>query len=111
MNSFKLKLSLGSISLALASTIPLFAQNAAVPAAEEAAAAPRRGGGGNGWSSYVMGSTLAQAQAFQAAAPFPNPPKGMLDDDGFVRIRWDFVLTTDNGPRIQFRTVGSVPQY
>jgi protein TonB len=51
----------------------------------------------------------AAIQAFQAAAPFPNPPKAMLDEDGFVRVNWDFILTTDNSPRIQFRNVGSVP--
>lgn len=51
----------------------------------------------------------AAIQAFQTAAPFPNPPKAMLDEDGFVRINWDFILTTENSPRIQFRNVGSVP--
>jgi len=51
----------------------------------------------------------AAVEAFQAAAPFPNPPRAMLDEDGFVRINWDFILTTDNSPRIQFRNVGSVP--
>jgi len=51
----------------------------------------------------------AAVTAFQTAAPFPNPPKAMLDEDGFVRINWDFILTTDNSPKIQFRNVGSVP--
>jgi protein TonB len=51
----------------------------------------------------------AAIQAFQTAAPFPNPPKAMLDEDGFVRVNWDFILTTDNSPRINFRNVGSVP--
>lgn len=51
----------------------------------------------------------AAIEAFQSAAPFPNPPKAMLEEDGFVRINWDFILTTDSGPRIQFRNVGSVP--
>lgn len=51
----------------------------------------------------------AAIEAFQSAAPFPHPPQAMLDDDGFVRINWDFILTTDNSPRIQFRNVGSVP--
>lgn len=51
----------------------------------------------------------AAVSAFQTAAPFPNPPKAMLDEDGFVRINWDFILTTDNSPRIQFRNVGSAP--
>lgn len=34
----------------------------------------------------------AATEAFRAAAPFPNPPKGILEDDGTVKIRWDFVL-------------------
>lgn len=31
-------------------------------------------------------------EAFQAAAPFPNPPKGIEDADGKIRIRWSFVI-------------------
>ncbi|MBL7668998.1 MAG: TonB family protein [Bdellovibrionaceae bacterium] len=34
----------------------------------------------------------AAIDAFRAAAPFPNPPQGIVDPDGFVKIRWDFVL-------------------
>lgn len=34
----------------------------------------------------------AAVEAFRAAAPFPNPPKGMVDGDGTIKIRWDFVL-------------------
>lgn len=34
----------------------------------------------------------AAIEAFRAAAPFPNPPKGMVDQDGEIKIRWDFVL-------------------
>lgn len=34
----------------------------------------------------------AAVEAFQSAAPFPNPPQGMVEPDGFIRIRWDFVL-------------------
>lgn len=36
----------------------------------------------------------AAVEAFRAAAPFPNPPKGIIEDDGTVKIRWDFVLET-----------------
>ena len=35
-------------------------------------------------------------EAFRAAAPFPNPPKGIIDPDGKIRIRWDFVLSEAN---------------
>lgn len=34
----------------------------------------------------------AAVEAFRSAAPFPNPPKGMMDDDGNIKIRWDFIL-------------------
>lgn len=34
----------------------------------------------------------AAIEAFKAAAPFPNPPKGIVEKDGTIHIRWDFVL-------------------
>lgn len=34
----------------------------------------------------------AAVEAFRAAAPFPNPPKGIVEQDGNIRITWDFVL-------------------
>jgi protein TonB len=34
----------------------------------------------------------AAVEAFKAAAPFPNPPKGIVESDGTIKIRWDFVL-------------------
>lgn len=34
----------------------------------------------------------AALQALKSAGPFRNPPKGMKDPDGLVRIRWDFVI-------------------
>lgn len=51
----------------------------------------------------------AAEEAFRQAAPFPNPPKGMVDGDGFVRINWDFILRMEAAPSIQFRNVGNVP--
>lgn len=30
--------------------------------------------------------------AFTKAAPFPNPPPGIVEPDGKINIRWDFVL-------------------
>ena len=36
----------------------------------------------------------AAVQAFKKAGPFPNPPKGLLDSDGQVRVRWEFILRT-----------------
>ncbi len=34
----------------------------------------------------------AAVEAFQQAAPFPNPPKGIVEQDGTIKIRWDFVV-------------------
>ena len=34
----------------------------------------------------------AAVEAFRQAAPFPNPPKGMMETDGTVKIRWDCVV-------------------
>jgi TonB family protein len=34
----------------------------------------------------------AAVEAFRSAAPFPNPPKGIIESDGTVKIRWDFVV-------------------
>lgn len=34
----------------------------------------------------------AAVEAFREAAPFPNPPRGMIEGDGHVKIHWDFVL-------------------
>lgn len=45
----------------------------------------------------------AAVEAFKLAAPFPNPPKGMLDASAKnVSIRWDFVVMADNSaPKIK----------
>ncbi len=34
----------------------------------------------------------AAVDAFRKAAPFPNPPRGIIDSDGTIKIRWDFIL-------------------
>lgn len=34
----------------------------------------------------------AAIEAFESAAPFPNPPQGIVEKDGKVRINWDFIL-------------------
>lgn len=36
----------------------------------------------------------AAIEAFRAAAPFPNPPSGIVNGTGQVEINWDFVLET-----------------
>lgn len=36
----------------------------------------------------------AAIKAFNDAGPFPNPPKGLVDNQGTIQVRWDFVLRT-----------------
>ncbi|OFZ79831.1 MAG: hypothetical protein A2583_06055 [Bdellovibrionales bacterium RIFOXYD1_FULL_53_11] len=36
----------------------------------------------------------AAVKAFNKAGPFPNPPKGIVDKEGNIKIRWDFILRT-----------------
>lgn len=36
----------------------------------------------------------ASVKAFNTAGPFPNPPKGLVDKNGEIKIRWDFVVRT-----------------
>lgn len=43
----------------------------------------------------------AAVEAFRAAAPFPNPPKGIVEQDGYIRIRWDFILEADARPLVE----------
>lgn len=58
-------------------------------------------------SSGITEIDEAAVEAFQRAGPFPNPPKGIVEEDGFVRIRWDFILKTEAAPRIQFQSAGT----
>ncbi len=54
----------------------------------------------------------AAVEAFHRASPFPNPPRGIIDKDGLVRIRWDFILKAQASPSIQFRRpTGGAPSY
>ncbi|MDX9731530.1 MAG: TonB family protein, partial [Bdellovibrionales bacterium] len=43
-------------------------------------------------ASGIVDLDDAAVEAFRAAAPFPNPPKGIVEEDGTLKIRWDFVL-------------------
>lgn len=36
----------------------------------------------------------AAVTAFKQAGPFPNPPRGLLNPDGEIQIRWEFILRT-----------------
>jgi TonB family protein len=47
-------------------------------------------------SSGFVDLDNAAVEAFTRAAPFSNPPKGILDDDETVVIKWDFILKTSN---------------
>lgn len=61
-------------------------------------------------SSGLSDVDNAAVEAFQKAAPFPNPPKGIVDSDGFVRIRWDFILKAQATPKIQFQRNPATPR-
>ncbi|MBI2609210.1 MAG: TonB family protein [Deltaproteobacteria bacterium] len=43
----------------------------------------------------------AAVRAFEQAAPFPNPPKNMIESDGSVKLRWDFIIEANRGSRIK----------
>lgn len=36
----------------------------------------------------------AAIDALNRAGPYPNPPKGLIDEDGKIHLRWSFVLKT-----------------
>lgn len=57
-------------------------------------------------SSGVEEIDEAAIDAFNRAAPFPNPPKGLVERDGLVRIQWEFILKASGGPQIQYRRPG-----
>lgn len=63
-------------------------------------------------SSGVIDVDDAAVEAFHQASPFPNPPRGIVDPDGLVRIRWDFILKAQAAPAIQFKRAGAgAPMY
>ena len=39
----------------------------------------------------------AATKAFELAAPFPNPPSGMVENNGEVHLTWSFVVQTSHG--------------
>lgn len=45
-------------------------------------------------TSGLMDVDQAAIDAFNKAGPFPNPPHGLVEADGTVRIEWEFVLKT-----------------
>ncbi len=45
-------------------------------------------------TSGVMDLDDAAVEAFNKAGPFPNPPQGLTDQEGIVRIEWEFILKT-----------------
>ena len=42
-------------------------------------------------------------RAMLAAAPFPNPPEGLKDEDGFIHFKFGFLLTIETGSSRLFR--------
>jgi TonB family protein len=52
-------------------------------------------------SSGVKELDQAARLAFYDAAPFPNPPQGMIDKNNSVTINWDFVVVSEAGSPIR----------
>ncbi|MCX6111935.1 MAG: hypothetical protein NTY22_01440 [Proteobacteria bacterium] len=44
-------------------------------------------------SSGVTGIDLAPGKAFSEASPFENPPKGMIDPDNTIKMKWRFIVS------------------
>jgi len=44
-------------------------------------------------SSGVVGLDDIPGRAFAEASPFENPPDGMIEADGYIRMRWRFVVS------------------
>ena len=45
-------------------------------------------------TSGVLDLDQAAIDAFNKAGPFPNPPRGLVERDGTVKVEWQFVLRT-----------------
>lgn len=45
-------------------------------------------------SSGLLDLDEAAIEAFNRAGPFPNPPRGMLNEAGQVKVEWEFILKT-----------------
>lgn len=45
-------------------------------------------------TSGLLDLDQSAVDAFNRAGPFPNPPQGMVDNDGTVKVEWEFVLKT-----------------
>lgn len=44
--------------------------------------------------SSILDLDNSAIEAFNRAGPFPHPPPGIADPDGFIRMRWGFSLQT-----------------
>jgi TonB family protein len=44
--------------------------------------------------SGIQTLDTAAVEAFNRAGPFPNPPRGLVGEDGRIRIKWEFILKT-----------------
>ena len=43
-------------------------------------------------SSGLVDLDQTAVNAFRLAEPFPNPPKDLIESDGFVRVKWKFIV-------------------
>jgi len=56
-------------------------------------------------SSGIAGIDEAPGKAFMEASPFENPPDGMVAGDGFVRMRWRFIVSVVENLRFDIQEV------
>lgn len=45
-------------------------------------------------TSGLLDLDQAAIEAFNRAGPFPNPPRGLVENDGTVKVEWEFILKT-----------------
>jgi hypothetical protein len=51
-------------------------------------------------SSGVLGLDDAPGLAFSDASPFENPPERLFDNDGFIRMKWRFIVSIVNSYKV-----------
>lgn len=56
-------------------------------------------------SSGVLGLDDAPGLAFSDASPFENPPSRIVDNDGFIRMKWRFIVSIVNSYKVDVERV------
>ena len=59
-------------------------------------------------SSGVAGIDDAPSKAFVDASPFQNPPNGIIEKDGFIRMHWRFVVSIVENVHFRVQELDSI---